>query len=457
MDYNFDLISIGSGSAGRRVAVGLKQAGWKVAIVEKDVENHFGGTCICTGCIPTKALIEKTSKTKNFEEARNHKEKIVERIRSGTLRHVEERVKVEIISGNATFINNHSIEVEGKKYTSDIIVIATGSQSFIPQIKNIQQVNYITSKEFLDNKKIPRRLLIIGAGRIGLELGQLYHNLGSEVSVFEGFSHIFADAEDYEMSNTIDDFLQKKGMKIYKGRFVDEVKEEKLDNGKSEFSVILNEGEHKGEYKGDMLLVAAGRSPNSTKLRLENTGVKIQRGAIKINDYLQTTVPNIFAIGDVTGNPMFTNWASGQSSQLLINLKSSKINSEDWKPLPSKNLPRIAFIKPEFSATGLTEEQARTKYGDDVVVYKFNNKWLGKSMIVDDWDGILKGIGIKGSNEIIGAHLWGERSGSLIQMIILAMDNNLGWKELAEMIYGHPVLSEGINSLAAGMKREVGI
>ncbi len=456
MDYNFDLISIGSGSAGRRVAVGLKQSGWDTAIIEKDVENHFGGTCICTGCVPTKALIEKSKYSSDFDVARLHKNNIVERIRSGTLRHVVERTGVEVIRGFASFIDNHTVEINGKRFTAEIFVIASGSETFIPSIKGIQEINYKTSKEFLENEIIPNRLLIIGAGRIGLEFGQLYHNLGSEVLVFEGFSHIFANAEDNEMSDIIEEFLINKGIKIFTGKFVDEIRETRSADGKQEFTVILNDGENRGEYKGDMLLVATGRRPNISQLRLENTDVEVSRGNVVVNDYLQTKVPNIFAIGDVIGNPMFTNWASYQSGHLLKNLKKSRSKIADWKPLPNKNLPRIAFVQPEFAAVGLTEEEARTKYMDRVVVHKFYNKWLGKSMIVGDQDGILKGIGLKGSNKILGAHLWGERTGSLVQMVIFAMDNNLGWKELSEMVYGHPVLSEGIYSLASGMNGKTG-
>ncbi|MHA2251456.1 MAG: dihydrolipoyl dehydrogenase family protein [Candidatus Kariarchaeaceae archaeon] len=457
MEYDYDLISIGSGSAGRRVAVALKRTGWKIAIIEKDVDQHFGGTCICSGCIPTKALIEKSSITKDFTSLNEHKEKIVERIRSGTLRHVEKRMDVDVISGFATFVDEHTIRVGEKSYSSEIIVIATGSKTFIPAIKGIQEVNYVTSKEFLHNTKVPHRLLIIGAGRIGLEFGQLYQNLGSKVQVFEGFPNIFANAEDHEMSNMIEEHLKSKGLSILKGKFVDEVREEKLNDTSSEFTVVLNDGEFAGEYKGDIMLVATGRIPNITNLGLENTSIELEGGTIKVNEFMQTSVSHIFAIGDVTGNPMFTNWASYQSGHILKNLKRSKTNSKEWEVLPKKNLPRIAFTQPEFAATGLTEEQARAKYGDDVVVYKFQNKWLGKSMILGDWDGVLKGIGLKGSNEIIGAHLWGERTGSLIQMIVMAMDNGLGWNELSSMVYGHPVLSEGIYGLAAGMRSKVGI
>ena len=171
-----------------------------------------------------------------------------------------------------------------------------------------------------------------------------------------------------------------------------------------------------------------------------------------VNNYFQSSVPNIFAIGDVIGNPMFTNWASHHASVLSANLNKSKSDSTHWRPLVERNIPRLTFIEPELASVGLTEEEARNLYGDEVVVYKFRNKWLGKSMIVNDWNGVLKGIGRKGSNEILGAHLWGVKTGSLIQTLILAMDNGLGWKEVSDMIYGHPVLVEGILSLSLNMK-----
>ncbi len=443
MNYDYDLISIGSGSAGRRVAVALFRAGWKVAIVEKDVEKHFGGTCICSGCIPTKALIEKSHLTDDFKEIVEHKSRIVDRIRGGTLKHVTERVKMPVISGAAYFVDEHTIEVAGKKYTADKIVIATGSRSFIPPIKGLNEVNYITSKEMLEMDTVPRDLLVIGGGRIGLEFAQLYHSQGANVTVFEGMPQILP-GEDTEMANMIEEYLIKKGIKIFKNKFVDEIKEEN-----NSFSVILDDGDNRGEYTGDVLLVATGRIPNTIDLKLENAGIELDRAAVKVNDFMQSSKENIYAIGDVIGNPMFTNWASYQSGLLLNNLKKDK---KDWQKLKLPTVPRICFVQPEFAATGMTEEQAREKYGDDVVIHKFYNKWLGKSMIVNDWDGMLKAVGLKGSDEILGVHLWGERTGSLIQMFVLAMENNLGWTHLANMVYGHPVLAEGIYSLASGMK-----
>jgi len=451
MSYDYDLISIGSGSAGRRVAVALKSAGWNTAIVEKDVEHHFGGTCICSGCIPTKALVEKSLHTKDFSAIKEHKTRIVERIRGGTLRHVEERVEADVIRGFATFVDEHTLDVNGKQYTAEIIVIATGSQSAIPPIKGLDQVDYMTSREFLELEEVPKRIIIIGGGRIGLEFGTLYNRLGADVKVFEGLPHLLP-GEDEEVSDSIAEYLEEQGMHIYRGRFVDEVKQHKTD-GQTEFELILTDGPNKGSYYGDVLLVATGRVPNTAELGLETTGVELNRHAVVVNDYLQSSVSHIFAIGDVIGNPMFTNWASYQSGVLLRNLKKSKEYDEDWEKLTMPNIPRICFIEPELGATGLTEKQAIEKYGEDqVVTYKFYNKWLGKSMIVDDWDGYLKAVGIKGSNEIIGASLWGKRAGSLVQMIVLAMDNGLGWKELASGVYGHPILAEGIYSLAANMK-----
>ena len=445
MEYDFDLISIGSGSAGRRVAVALSKAGWKVGIVEKDVKGHFGGTCISSGCIPTKALIEKTQYTNDFSLALEHKKKIVERIRNGTLRHVKERSGIDVIEGFGRFIDNHTIEVNGILYTSKHFVIATGSRSLIPPIYGLENVNYVTSKELLKLTYIPKRILIVGGGRIGLEFAQLFYSQGSEITIFEGLPQILS-GEDREMVTLITDFLVKKGISIIRDKFVDEVKEEK-----GEISVILNSGKHKGVYKGDVLLIATGRIPNTEGLGLEKTDVKLKRATIKVNEFMQTSVDHIFAIGDVIGNPMFTNWASYMSGLLLSNLKKSETKTEAWKPLTKPNIPRICFIQPEFAAVGLTEEEAREQYGDNIVVYKFKNKWLGKSMIVDDWDGILKGIGKKDSNEILGVHFWGQKTGSLIQTIVLAMENGLGWSHLASMVYGHPVLAEGIYSLAYGM------
>ncbi|MCE7735361.1 MAG: NAD(P)/FAD-dependent oxidoreductase, partial [Candidatus Heimdallarchaeota archaeon] len=387
MDYDFDLITIGSGSAGRSVAVKLKRQGWKTAIVEKDVEGHFGGTCINTGCIPTKAMIAKIGETGSFDEANEHKHRIVQRVNKGTLRSVKESVGVEVIDGFATFVDNHTIEVNGKKYTSELIVIATGSESAIPPVKGLKEVDFVTSLEMLNLETPPDELLVIGGGRIGLEIAWMLNSVGTKITVFEGMDQILP-GEDTEMTELIEEYLISKGIKIFKGRFVDEVSQLEVD-GKKQFRVHLNDGRNMGVYTGDTLLVATGRIPRTSKLKLENTTVKLNRSAIEVNHHFQTSVSNIFAIGDVIGNPMFTNWASHHASILATNLTKSKLGSSEWISLVERNIPRLTFIEPELASVGLSETEARTLYGDDVVVYKFKNKWLGKSMIVDDWDGVL--------------------------------------------------------------------
>ncbi len=456
MKTQYELISIGSGSSGRKVAVSLKQAGWDVALVEGRVEDHFGGTCINTGCIPTKALAEIAHKGGSFEQAKEHMKKIVERIRSGTLRRVEQKIGVPVIRGFAKFIDPHTIVVNGTEYVAKYFVIATGSEPAIPPIKGLQGVDYMVSEDIFKLEKVPERLLIIGAGRIGLELGQTFHDFGSDVTIFEGMNQVLP-GEDKEMAESIKEHLISEGIKIFTGRFVDEVRKVQNEDGSTEFEVILKDGPYAGSYRGDSLLVATGRKPRIKDLGLENAKVTVERGAIKVNKFLQTTQPHIFAIGDVIGNPMFTNWAGYQAEHLIKNLLKSKDNPEKWEPLKMPSIPRITFTYPELASVGLTEEEAREKYGDDVVVFKFYNKWLGKSMIVNDWTGFLKGIGVKGSNEIIGAHLWGVRTGSIIQMLVLARDYGLGWKELSEMVYGHPVLAEGIESLSKNMIQKLGL
>ena len=456
MKTQYELISIGSGSSGRKVAVSLKQAGWDVALVEGRVEDHFGGTCINTGCIPTKAFAEIAHKRGSFEDAKNHMKKIVERIRNGTLRRVEQKIGVPVIRGFAKFIDPHTIVVNGVEYVADYFVIATGSEPSIPPIKGLHEIDYMVSEDIFKLEQIPERLLIIGGGRIGLEIGQTFKEFGSDVTIFEGMPQVLP-GEDKEMAEALKEHLVSKGIKILTGRFVDEVNKVQKEDGSYEYEVVLKEGENAGSYYGDKLLVATGRRPRIRDLGLENAKVTVEKGAIKVNEYSQTTQPHIFAVGDVVGNPMFTNWAAYQAENLVKNLLKSKNNPDEWHPLKMPSIPRITFTYPELASVGLTEEEARQKYGDEVVVYKFYNKWLGKSMIVDDWTGFLKAIGVKGSNKIIGAHLWGVRTGSLIQLIVLARDNGLGWKELAHMVYGHPVLAEGIESLSRNMIQKLEI
>ncbi|MDH5404544.1 MAG: NAD(P)/FAD-dependent oxidoreductase, partial [Candidatus Heimdallarchaeota archaeon] len=423
--------------------------GWKTAVVELNTDEHFGGTCICSGCIPTKSLLVKSQETDDLREIYAFKDNVVEKIRKGTLKHVTDRIGATVINGLGRLVDDHTIDVNGVKYTSDIIVLATGSEPIIPPISNIENVKYQTSADLLKIDELPQTLLIIGGGRIGIEFALIFHNMGSNVVIFEGTDYLLP-GEDKEISDDIKSDLISKGITIFTGKFVDSVSESIID-GKTKFQVNLDSGPNKGEYTGDALLVATGRKARVNQLNLDEVGILYNHQGIEVNGFLQTSIPNIFAIGDVIGNPMFTNWASYQSKIVLENLAKSRNASDQWEVLPQKIIPRISFSIPEFAAIGLTEEEAIAKFGDDVVVHKFYNRWLGKSIINESTNGYLKGIGIKGSDEIIGLHIWGDKAGDLIQLGVLAMENDLGWSRLADLVYGHPVLIEAIYSLSVGM------
>lgn len=444
--FDYDLISIGSGSSGRTTAVLLKRAGWKVAIIEANVSEHFGGTCINTGCIPTKAMIYKSLQHAPFNEVLTHRDKVVQKIHDGTVRHVKSSVEIEIIEGKAEFVDLHTVKVGERLLTSDYFVVATGSKPAIPPISGIKEVKFSTSDEILKLKSPPNHLITIGGGRIGLELSLMLHNMGTHVTVIEALEHLIP-GEDKEIVSEIESSLQNRGIKILTGQFVESVEQ----NG-TNYRVRLKGGE---TYEGDCLFLATGRIPRTENLGLDKIGVFVDRGGIKVNEYLQTNISHIFAAGDVIGNPMFTNWAHFQATFLAANLKKSKNNSNEWSKLPERVIPRVTFITPELASVGLTEDEAKEKYGDDVVTYSFKVRWLGKSLVLEQTEGVYKGIGIRGKNTIIGAHLWGEKAGSLIQMIVLAMENNLGWNELNSLIYPHPVLSEGIMGMASGVARQI--
>ncbi|MDH5644814.1 MAG: NAD(P)/FAD-dependent oxidoreductase [Candidatus Heimdallarchaeota archaeon] len=289
---------------------------------------------------------------------------------------------------------------------------------------------------------------------MGLEFAQVFHNLGSKVIIFEGTDHLLP-GEDIEISDYIKEHLIAQGIQIFTGNFVDAVRQSTI-NGSNQIHVKLSRGPNSGEYSGDVLLVATGRKPRVHELNLDEVGIVYSDNGIQVNGFLQTSVPNIYAIGDVIGNPMFTNWASYQSKIVLDNLSISRETEESWKTLPQKVIPRISYTQPEYASIGLTEEEARDEFGDDIVVYKFYNRWLGKSIIKETTIGYLKGIGIKGSDEIIGLHIWGEGAGNLIQLGVLAMENHLGWSNLSDLVYGHPVLVESVYSLTSGMVGRTG-
>jgi dihydrolipoamide dehydrogenase len=453
----YDLIVIGSGPGGYIAAVRASQLGSKVAIIEK--YSTLGGTCLNVGCIPSKALLDSAH---HYYDAVNHFEahgitvetpkvdfeKMVARKASvvetttGGIKYLMDKNNVDVFEGlgsfkDATHVNitkaNGSVEViEGTN-----IIIATGSKpSSLPFIK-LDKERVITSTEALKLKEIPKDLLVIGGGVIGLELGSVYKRLGTNVTVIEYMDKI-VPGMDADISKELQKVLKKQGIKFATSHKVNAV--ERKGN-----EVTVKATNKKGaevEFKGDYCLVSVGRKPYTQGLGLENVGVKLnQRNQIEINAHLQTNVANIYAIGDVVEGAMLAHKAEEEGVVVAEFLAGQK-------PHIDYNLiPGIVYTWPEVAAVGKTEQELKES-GIDYKAGKFSMRALGRSRASGDIDGFVKVLADKNTDEILGVHMVGARVADLIMEAAVAMEFRASAEDLARICHGHPTYSEAVKEAA---------
>jgi len=428
MDY--DLIVIGAGWAGFNSALKAKELGLKVAVVEN---RDVGGTCLNRGCIPTKTLIQSAKvfsilkKSKNFGIDVNHpkvniseiisrKNKIVQSLRQG----ISFMLKgVDIIPGEAKFVGSNIISVSGKEIIANSIIIATGSQPFELPGFEFDGKKIISSNEILDIQEIPNSLLIIGAGVMGCEFASLFVNLGSSVTIVEKLPQLLP-GQDKEVARKLEAIFKKKGINVMTG--------------------IDASGLDLSEF--DLVLVSVGRKPNIDNLGLENIGIEVEKGKIKINDYLRTNIPNIYAVGDCTGRIMLAHYAAYQGKIAIENIVAVK----DYKKANSTAVPNCIFTDPEIASVGLNEDEALQK-GLKIVVSKFDFLASGMARIMDEAEGFIKIVSDKDSGLIVGASIIGPKATELIAVLTISITNSLKMSQVKETIFAHPTLSEAIEQV----------
>ncbi|WP_009546089.1 dihydrolipoyl dehydrogenase family protein [Crocosphaera subtropica] len=445
MGVDYDIVIIGGGSGGLVIASAAAQLKAKVALVEKD---RLGGDCLWYGCVPSKSLIHAArvayevknsqrfgvhihSPTLNFSQAIDHVKNVIAAIEPHDSPQRFEGLGVEVIFGSGQFINSHIFEVNGQKLKARAFVIATGSRPNIPNISGLKESGYLTNEEVFSLTDCSEFLAIIGAGPIGCELGQSFHRLGSQVTLINSHSHLLPK-EDPEAADVIEKQFLQEGIKIIKNARADKVE---MINGKkhlwaNEEKVIVDE-----------ILVSTGRSPNVESLNLEAAGVEYDKKGIKVNEKLQTSNSKIYACGDVIGGYQFTHVAAHEAVTVITNALFFPVNKVSYEVIPW-----ATFTDPELARVGLTEEQAKQRYGDAVHVLKQNFSEVDRAQAEGATQGFSKII-VKEDGEILGAHLVGKSAGELIHEIVLAMSHNLKVSALSG-IHIYPTLSE-VNSKAA--------
>jgi len=455
---SYDVAVIGSGPGGYVAAIRCAQLGMKTAIIEK--YSTLGGTCLNVGCIPSKALLDSShhyeDAVKHFEEhgieipgdIKVNLEKMIARKQSvvdqttGGIDFLMKKNKIDVYEGLGSFKDATHITISKADGSSEEIeakntIIATGSKpSNLPFI-NIDKERVITSTEALKLKEIPKHLIVIGGGVIGLELGQVYKRLGAEVTVVEYLDRIIPTM-DAGLSKELNKVLKKQKFKInasHKVKSVERIGDE----------VIVKAGNKKGvevEFKGDYCLVSVGRRPYTDGLNAEAAGVKINnRGQVEVNDHLQTSASNIYAIGDVIKGAMLAHKAEEEGVFVAESLAGQK-------PHIDYNLiPGVVYTWPEVAAVGKTEEQLK----EAGVAYKtgqFPMRALGRSRASMDLDGFVKILADATTDEILGVHMVGARAADMIAEAVVAMEYRASAEDISRMSHAHPTFTEAIKEAA---------
>jgi dihydrolipoamide dehydrogenase len=454
---SFDVVIIGSGPGGYVAAIRCAQLGMKTAIIEK--YSVLGGTCLNVGCIPSKAMlasshhfeemahfadhgIEIAGKVKvNLQKMIERKQAVVDQT-SGGVKYLMDKNNVTIFEGVGSFENATTVIVtkaDGsvEKLEAKNTIIATGSKpSTLPFIK-IDKERIITSTEALKLPEIPKHLVIIGGGVIGLELGQVYLRLGSEVSVVEFMDRIIPGM-DASLSKELTKVLKKQGMKFYTSHKVKSVERK----GKA---VAIQAENIKGEtitLEGDYSLISVGRRPYTDGLNADKAGVKItDRGQIEINDHLQTTASNIYAIGDVVRGAMLAHKAE-EEGVLVAEFLAGQKPHIDYNLIPG-----VVYTWPEVAAVGKTEEQLK----EAGIAYKFGSfpfKALGRARAGGDTDGFIKILADAKTDEVLGVHMIGARCADLIAEAVVAMEFRASAEDISRMSHAHPTFAEAIKEAA---------
>lgn len=451
----FDVIIIGFGKGGKTLAAEFAKRGQKVAIIERS-DKMYGGTCINIGCIPTKTLVHQAKmasalKDATFEErsefyrnAVSVKESVTSALRDKNYHNLADNPNVTVYTGIGSFVSADVVAVrtatEEIRLTSKQNIINTGAETVIPPIEGVAGNPFVyTSTSIMELADLPRRLVIIGGGYIGLEFASMYASFGSQVTVLESYPELIA-REDRDIAASVKETLEKKGIVFRMNAKVQSV------NRVEDKAIVTFADSQTDEVfvlEADAVLLATGRRPNTKDLNLEVAGVEVDvRGAIIVDEYLKTTNPNIRAVGDVKGGLQFT----------YISLDDYRIVREDLfgdkeRRTGDRNpVSYSVFIDPPLSRIGLNEEEAR-RQNRDIIVKKLPVMAIPRAKTLGETDGLLKAIIDKNTGKILGCVLFAPDSGEVINTVAVAMKTGQDYTFLRDFIFTHPSMSEALNDL----------
>jgi dihydrolipoamide dehydrogenase len=456
MMSKYDVAVIGSGPGGYVAAIRCSQLGMKTALIEK--YSTLGGTCLNVGCIPSKTLLDSSHHYEdavkhfdthgieipgeikiNFEKMIGRKRTVVEQTTKG-IEFLMDKNKITVYHGLGSFVDSTHIKINGtKKETIEAkySIIATGSKPATLPFISLDKERIITSTDALELKEIPNHLIIIGGGVIGLELGQVYRRLGAEVSVIE-YANRITPAMDSSCSRELTKVLKKQGIKFYLSHGVNKVNR----NGSTVKVIATDKKGTQVTFDGDYCLVSVGRNPYTDALNADAAGVQLnERGQVEVNDHLQTTMTNIYAIGDVIRGTMLAHKAEEEGVMVAEFLAGQK-------PHIDYNLiPNVIYTWPEVASVGKTEEQLK-EAGVNYKSGQFPMRALGRARASMDTDGFVKILADAATDEVLGVHMVGARVADLIAEAVTAMEFRASAEDISRMSHSHPTYAEAVKEAA---------
>lgn len=451
----YDAIIIGAGQAGMPLAGKISKKGLKVALIEQD---KIGGTCINDGCSPTKTMvasakiahmvsragefgIEVPTFRVNQKTIKSRKEGIVDLFRGGAESRLKKEKNISIIKGRGKMLADNLVEITTStdqilKIQGDKIFINTGSQTVIPEIEGIDKVSYLTSTSIMELEETPEHLIILGGGYIGLEFGQMFRRFGSEVTILDRASRL-VPKEDVDVCEEISNVFNRSDIKTIFDATVSKMTEQ---NGK----IILHYNNKSGNHRlsGSHLLIAVGRTPSSSDLGLEALGINLTiKGHIEVNEHYETSIKDVYALGDVAGSPPFTHMAYHDAHLIFDHVYEAKSKSNK-----DRLEPYCIFIDPQLARIGLNEQQAQEKQ----ISYKVGKFWMkhgGRPLETDEKDGFFKVLVDPNTKQILGATILSMDGGEILAVIQMAMLGGISYEIIKNLPIAHPTLAESLNNL----------
>ena len=449
----YDLLVIGAGAAGSSAVTTIATQGKKIALVERHL---VGGTCLNYGCDPTKTLLHIahllyqsrhanryglriSSATFEWKDVQERVQHVISQLRGGTVEEAQlelERQGITFLHGEASFISPHEVQIGGQSLRAKQIILATGCETIVPPIKGLKEAGFITNVEAVALPTLPRKLAIIGGGSIGIEFAQMFHRFGTEVTVLERGSSIL-DKEDQELATALCNMLTGEGIRLETNT---EIKQVELGEGSKKITLRCNEQDEEELYV-DEILLATGRRPSLKSLRLEAAGVQTSEKAIIVDKTLRTSVPHIWAAGDVASKYQFTHVASRQGEIAAHNAFANEPQNFD-----DRFIPWVTYTNPPLAHAGKTEAQlqeGKVRHRAVRLPFKENER----AIMMGETEGFIKLL-VDPENRILGAHILGSDGDNLLAPFTLAMQANIQIPTISSALQAYPTLSEAVQQVA---------